>query len=241
MNKVLVTLVGAVSMAACGVAAAQDAASITYDTSAVDALPWYVSAKVGVALPGTIESTTINIMGNGTGKSTFDAGFAGAFAVGMNLTPDIRAELEIAHASNAGRSFEGTDAFGNPSSGTLTGHATTTTVMLVGAYDFTHFGDFVPYLSAGVGVAHVNSNLTYDETVGFGMTDGTITGSNTVLAARVGVGFNYELTDAISISADYAALFGGETTFTHTGVFSTSTVKSNFMAHALTAGIKAKF
>ena len=93
------------------------------------------------------------------------------------------------------------EAFGNPSSGTLTGHATTTTVMLVGAYDFTHFGDFVPYLSAGVGVAHVNSNLTYDETVGFGMTDGTITGSNTVLAARVGVGFNYELTDAIKARA----------------------------------------
>lgn len=245
MNKTLVALVGALSVLACGVASAQDApmaANVSIDTSATDVLPWYFSGKIGVALPGTIDTKSVTGFGVGpSGKSTFDAGIAGAVAVGKYFTPQMRAELELALASNAGRSFEGTSPFGGASSGPLTGNVTTTTLMALGYYDFTQFGDFVPYLSAGLGVANVNSNLTYDDTVGF--SDGTISGNSTVLAARVGVGFQYKITDAISVTADYTALFGGQATFTHKDPFGfgSSTVTSNVMAHAVAAGIKGSF
>lgn len=229
MNRFLVTLVGSFSLLACGGAAA------------ADPLPWYASAKLGVSLPGTVESTSTTGFGvGGSGKSTFDAGFAGAFAVGKYISPQVRAELELALASNAGRSFTGTDAFGNPSSGSLSGNVTTTSVMIGAAYDFTQFGDFVPYLAGGLGAANVRSNLTFTDTVGW--SSGTITGDSTVLAARVGAGFEYKLTDKFSVTGDYAAYFGGETSFTHTGAFGmTSTVKSSFMAHSAAVGLKANF
>lgn len=244
MNKFLVTLVGAFSVMACCAASAQDvgSASVVVDTSAVDVLPWYVSGKVGVALPGTIESKSTTMFGvGGSGKSTFDAGFAGAVAVGKYLTPQVRAELELALAGNAGRSFTGTDAFGGASSGTLTGNVTTTTFMVIGYYDFPQFGAFVPYLSGGLGLAHVTSDLTYKQTSpGFSMMDGTITGTDLVAAARIGAGFEYNVTDNLSVTADYTALFGGDTTFTHKG-FGDSAVTSPFMAHALAGGLKGTF
>lgn len=228
-------------MAVCGAASAADLVIVEPIEVVVDTLPWYVSAKAGVALPGTINSTSTTTFGTGgSGNSTFDAGFAGAFSVGKYLTPELRAELELGFASNAGRSWDGTDAFGNPSRGSLTGHINTTTAMVGAAYDFTQFGDFVPYLSAALGAAHVNSNLTLNDTVG--SASGTIKGSSTVVAARIGAGFEYQLTDAISVTADYSVLVGGQTTFTHTDAFGTvSTVKSNLMAHALAAGVRAKF
>jgi opacity protein-like surface antigen len=239
VNKFLVTLIGAFSVAACGAASAADMIIIT--PPAVDVLPWYVSGKVGIALPGTIESTSTTAFGvGGSGTSTFDAGFAGAVAVGKYFTPELRGEVELGLASNAGRSFEGTDAFGFASSGTLTGNVTTTTLMVGGAYDFTQFGDFVPYLSGGLGIAHVNTDLTLDDTTGFA--SGTITGASTVFAARAGVGFEYKLTDAVSFTTDYTVLVGGEVTSTHTDLFGTeSTVTSNLMGHALAVGIRGSF
>lgn len=247
MKKLLVTLIGAISVAACGAASAAGE-TIVYDTSAFDALPWYVSGKAGVALPGTITSTTtftgFGPVQTGSGDTTFDPGIAGAVSVGKYFTPELRGELEVGFASNAGRSFKGTDVFGNPSEGTLSGNVNTTTLMIAGYYDFTQFGDFVPHLSAGLGLAHVTSNLTYTETVGFGSAPGTITGSSTVPAARLGAGFEYHVSDAITFSADYTLIVGGDTSFTHTPTAApanTSTVSSRLMSHAIAAGFTAKF
>jgi opacity protein-like surface antigen len=246
VKKISVTAAGVLLAAmACGAASAQEAiptGSATYDTSAVDSLPWYVSGKVGVALPGTIDTHSVNGFGVGpSGKSTFDAGFAGSVAVGKYFTQQVRAELELGLATNAGRSFEGTYPWGAPSSGPLDGNVTTTTVMVVGYYDFTQLGDFVPYLSAGLGGAHVNSDLTYTDNTGF--SSGTITGSSLVLAARIGAGFQYKIADSINLTVDYAALFGGEASLTHQDPFGlpASTVTSNVMGHALAIGLKGSF
>lgn len=244
MNKNFIAAVGVLSALACGAASAQEAVSagaVVYDTAAFDALPWYVSGKIGIALPGTIDTTSVTGFGVGpSGKSTFDAGIAGAIAVGKHITSQIRAELELGIASNAGRSFEGTYPWGGASSGTLDGNVTTTTAMVLGYYDFTQFGDFVPYLSAGLGAANVNSNLTYTDTVGF--SSGTITGSSMVAAARIGAGFQYQIADSVSLTVDYTALFGGQASFTHNAVFGgPTTVNSSVMAHALAVGVKGNF
>ena len=248
MNKNFIAAVGVLSALACGAASAQEAVpagAVVYDTAAFDALPWYVSGKVGIALPGTIDTSTVPgpFLSDVTGKSSFDPGFAGAASVGKYLTPQVRAELELAIATNAGRSFEGEVALLGPTSGTLTGNVTTTSVMVMGYYDFTQFGDFVPYLGVGVGGANVNSNLTYTETAGFTFSDGTITGNSTVIAARVGAGFQYRIADSVAITADYTAMFGGSATldYTSAGGFITRKVTSNVMGHALAVGIKGNF
>lgn len=244
VNKNFVAAVGVLSVLACGAASAQEAVpsgSVVYDAAAFDALPWYVSGKVGIALPGTIDTTSVTGFGVGpSGKSSFDAGFAGAVAVGKHISPQVRAELELGIAINAGRSFEGTYPWGAPSSGSLDGNVTTTTAMALGYYDFTQFGNFVPYLSAGLGAAHVSSNLTYTDTVGF--SSGTITGSSMVPAARIGAGFQYKIVDSMDLTVDYTALFGGQAAFTHNDAFGGSTtVNSSVMAHALAVGVKGSF
>lgn len=247
MNKIVVPLAGALAILACGAASAADLDAgpvvgvVTYEAG--DALPWYGSAKVGVALPGSINVTaTGGGFGDLEGTSTFNAGFAGSIALGKYITPNVRAELELGVARNSGDSFEGEVAGLLPtSSGSLTGDVTTTTLMAIGYYEFTDLGDFVPYLSAGIGGANVHSDLTFDDDAG--ITSGTITGSSLVFAARIGAGFQYAITDSVDLTAEYTALIGTNATFTWdapAGGF-TREVSSNVMGHALSVGLKGRF
>ena len=210
------------------------------------ALGWYASAKIGVALPGTINMTaTAGGLPDLTGDARFKAGVAGAVAVGKYLAPNIRAEAELAVANNAGDSFSGAFA-GVPgqTTGSLTGSVTTVSVMAMGYYEFSQFGDFVPYLSAGLGAANISSNLTYNDPGALGFPiNGTITGSSTVFAGRVGAGFQYALSDSVDLTADYTLLVGSRANLTYTdaGGAGTRNVSASVLGHALALGLKARF
>ncbi|MGB3025499.1 outer membrane protein [Paradevosia shaoguanensis] len=240
MKKILVSVIGALATMSCGAAVAADFGG-TVTAASIDPLPWYVSGKAGIALPGTININATGFGGAITGKSTFDPGFAGAVAIGKYITPEVRAELELGLAQNAGKSFDGNLGFFGPANGPLSGNVTTTTLMAMGYYEFTQFGNFVPYLSAGVGVANVNSDLTFTDTVGF--SSGTITGSSTVIAGRVGAGFQFKVADSIDITADYTAMLGNNANFTFNSAFGgfPTNITSSVMGHALAAGIKGRF
>jgi opacity protein-like surface antigen len=206
-------------------------------------LSWYVSAKLGVALPGTIDLTaTAAGLPDLTGDAHFKAGPAGAVAIGKYFTPNFRAEAELGVAKNDGDSFSGTFAGFGPTSGTLTGSVTTVSVMAMGYYEFTQFGDFVPYLSAGLGAANVSSDLTYNDPVSFGGISGTITGNSTVFAGRIGAGFQYAVSDNIDLTADYTLLVGSRVSlnYTNTGGIGTRNVSAGVLGHALALGLKAR-
>ena len=218
--------------------------SVTSEIS--EPLSWYASAKIGVALPGTISMTaTAAAAPDLTGDASFNPGVAGAVALGKYLAPNVRAEVELAIANNSGSSFTGAFAgFPGQTTGALTGSVTTTTLMAMGYYEFSQFGDFVPYLSAGAGVANVNANLTYNDPGALGFPiNGSITGNSLVFAGRVGAGFQYALSDSIDLTADYTALFGARANLTYTdvgGVF-TRNVSAGVMGHAVAVGLKARF
>jgi len=207
-------------------------------------LSWYASAKIGVALPGTINMTaTATGLPELTGDAHFNAGMAGAVAVGKYLTPNFRAEAELAIANNEGDSFSGTFAGFGPTSGTLSGSVTTVSVMAMGYYEFSQFGDFVPYLSAGLGAANVSSELTYNDPVSFGGINGTITGDSTIFAGRLGAGFQYALSDNVDLTADYTLLIGSRANFTYTNAsgIGNRNVSAGVLGHALALGLKARF
>ncbi|MFD1941620.1 outer membrane beta-barrel protein [Paradevosia shaoguanensis] len=241
MKKILVSVIGALATMSCGAAVAADFGG-TVTAASIDPLPWYVSGKAGIALPGTININATGFGGAITGKSTFDPGFAGAVAIGKYITPEVRAELELGLAQNAGKSFDGNLGLLGPVSGALSGNVTTTTLMAMGYYEFTQFGNFVPYLSAGVGVANVNSDLTFTDAAPGG-SSGTITGSSTVIAGRVGAGFQFKVADSIDITADYTAMLGNNANFTFNSAFGgfPTNITSSVMGHALAAGIKGRF
>lgn len=209
-------------------------------------LSWYASAKVGVALPGTIDMlATAPGLPDLNGNATFNPGFAGAVAVGKYLAPNVRAEVELALANNPGNSFTGSfTGFAGQTTGALTGSVTTTTLMAMGYYEFTQFGDFVPYLSAGLGVANVNANLNYNDPGAMGFPiSGSITGNSTVFAGRLGAGFQFAVTDGLDVTLDYTALLGSRANLTYTdvgGVF-TRNVSAGVMGHALAVGVKGRF
>jgi opacity protein-like surface antigen len=210
------------------------------------ALGWYASAKIGVALPGTINMTaTAAGFPDLTGDARFKAGVAGAVAVGKYLAPNFRAEAELAVANNAGDSFTGAFAgFPGQTTGSLTGNVTTVSVMAMGYYEFSQFGDFVPYLSAGLGAANVISDLTYNDPGALGFPiNGTITGTSTVFAGRVGAGFQYALSDSLDLTADYTLLVGSRANlaFTGAGGLGNRNVSASVLGHAFALGLKARF
>ncbi len=232
--------------AACAADQALPQVDAIYMADDAATLNWYASAKIGVALPGTINMTaTAGGLPDLNGDARFKAGIAGAVAVGKYLAPNFRAEAELAVANNAGDSFTGAFAgVAGQTTGTLTGSVTTVSVMAMGYYEISQFGDFVPYLSAGLGAANINSNLTYNDpgALGFAI-NGTITGSSTVFAGRVGAGFQYALSDNVELTADYTLLVGSRAnlTFTGAGGVGNRNVNASVLGHVLAVGLKARF
>ena len=219
-------------------ALAQDA----IDTSAIDALPFSITVRGGVALPGTINIDSA-VASNGfpafSGTITFDPGPAVGIAIGTALTDELRAEVELDIANNRAISNSFTFTNGFTATGTMTGSVTTTALMAVGYYDFTQFGDFVPYLSGGVGIVNVFTN----DLVSSVNTDGTTTGNSTVPALRLGAGFDFAVSENVSVGADYVAILGARSSLTFNdpvGGF-TRAITADTVGHALSVHLKATF
>lgn len=83
-----------------------------------------------------------------------------------------------------------------------------TTYMVNGYYDFHNSTAFTPYISAGVGLAHVKlSNNTIP--VGFGINE-TLSASKNNFAWGAGIGAKYAVTDNIMIDASYKYINAGK-------------------------------
>ena len=240
MNIGIVSLAGAVTLALGLIApvAAQD-----IDTSGIDAMRLYGGVNLGVALPGVLHvDGSVGSAGFPpfTGTITFNAGPMADVYLGMQFNDQFRGQVGVGvatvTASSYNLTFTGVPA---PFTGTASGHVTTAGIMATGFYDFTQFGNFVPYLSAGVGVVNVSTN---DLVVALSPTAIT-SGSSTVLAGRVGAGFTYALSDRFSIGADYYMLFGGRATFGYNDPANanTRTITGDVRGHALSGSLKASF
>jgi opacity protein-like surface antigen len=207
-----------------------------------DALPWYLSAKIGAALPGKVDMTgTFAGFPTLNGEARFNTGIAGFLAFGKHITSNFRAEVEFGGVQYGGRSFSGSFAgTAFTTSGPLGGDVNMFSGAVLASYEFGQFGIFKPHVTAGIGAARIKSNLTYtDPALAL---NGAIVGSDTVFIGRLGAGFDVAVTDNASITFDYGAMLGSKADFTYmqTGIIPRN-MRAEVRGHAITGGIRLKF
>ncbi len=139
-------------------------------------------------------------------KSSFRAG--GAIAVGYNFmerfSQPLRAEAEYGFYGNNSMTRH-YDA-GAHGSGSVTSKFGVHTLLANGYWDFARFSGFVPWVSAGVGIAFVN-----DKTSVHGAFHGTNSETDAVFAGQVGIGCAWEINSTLSLDLGYRYLMMANT------------------------------
>jgi opacity protein-like surface antigen len=158
-----------------------------------DAPAGYISVFGGYAFGNTVHSVT-----TGTGSSVaanYNGGYIVGGALGMNVMPSLRAELEVSYSSRGVSNH----AFAS-GGGTGTATGSTSTLYLLGNlwYDFDTGSSITPYIGAGVGAAVLMPNITID-------TGGTYKTDALALAGQLGAGVKFAVADNVSLDLGYRA------------------------------------
>ena len=154
----------------------------------------YVAPKFAV----NAQSTEFAIAGLGT-ESSKDTTVGGAIAVGYdfsrNFDAPFRAELEYGFNGALEDGASDPYAYIKASVGIQT--------LLANAYwDFTDYNGFTPYLTVGLGMGFVNTELS-----GYGL---SFDDTRTVVAAQVGLGCSYAFNDKVAVDFGYRCLATGD-------------------------------
>jgi opacity protein-like surface antigen len=164
----------------------------------------YVSVFAGEALGQTVTAQT---QGSGSvtqnANSPIDTGHFIGGALGMRLTPSLRGEVEVSYAAH---SLGGITHATFLLSGTPTQTHNTTAVGSVSAvyllgnlwYDLDTGSPFTPYTGGGMGLAKLTT------IVHSGM---NVASDTPAVAAQLGAGVRYEITDGISVELGYRSKF----------------------------------
>jgi opacity protein-like surface antigen len=149
----------------------------------------------------------------------FKTGFTVGAAVGQNLTENLRGEIEVAFQTYDVGSV---DDSGSPN--TNTDGDVKSYFLLANMWRDFDIGGFHPYAGGGVGMAFMDVDVAFDG-------NDRIKGADVALAAQVGSGIRFDVTDNMTIDAGYrfkAALgvftegfngdqHGSASHYTHTG------------------------
>jgi opacity protein-like surface antigen len=122
----------------------------------------------------------------------FKTGFTVGAAVGGNITEDLRGELEVSYqnfdvskVTEQGERQQGSD-------GNIEGY-----FLLANLWHDFNLGGIHPYLGGGIGMALVDVDIIYDET------NHDADHTDLALAAQVGGGLRFGLTDSIALDVGY--------------------------------------
>jgi opacity protein-like surface antigen len=163
-----------------------------------------------------------------------DAGFSGkiglangenfAGALGLNVTPNIRTEVELSY-----RHANLSDLTVNGRSASLGGNLATWGLLLNGYYDFMPESKFNPWLSAGVGMARHNGTLDSVGSLGFS----AVSASDGVFAYQLGAGADFNITKGTALFAGYR--YFGTTAPSFEGL------KASYGANEFRVGVRQSF
>ena len=183
MKRILATLLLAASLLLPAVAA--EAASGVY------VAPKFVMSDYNL---GTV-SRSNNLHGFGVGSEDYWT-FGGSIAVGYDFFYEhmipLRAEFEFAVRSNASENWSG-------SRGKVESEWNTKTSFLNLYWDFHNSSDFVPYVGAGIGMAH--QYASYD--IKSGGYKESMDESYTTFAWNAGIGVAYNINPNLAIDLGY--------------------------------------
>ncbi|HCC0887942.1 TPA: porin family protein [Salmonella enterica] len=184
------------------------------------------SAKEGGYVTGKAGASLVNLYGiNSTFSShAIDNGHAklpdrtkgvlgGGVAIGYDFYDQfqlpVRLELDTTFRGKAdAKSGQDITGFGESIHINVKNQVQMTTYMVNGYYDFHNSTPFTPYISAGIGLAHVKlKNNTVP--VGFDINE-TLSSSKNNFAWGAGIGAKYAVTDNLAIDASYKYINAGK-------------------------------
>jgi outer membrane autotransporter protein len=153
----------------------------------------YISGKVGL----TISNDEDWKYSGYTGEISADNAANFAFAVGTNVTPNIRSEVELSYrkVDLDKVSYSGIDV-------DISGENKTWGLMLNGYYDFMPENEFTPYVSAGIGLLRHDGKI--DAAAGYAVTDED--GNDTTFGYQLGLGASLDIADNVSFDGGYRYL-----------------------------------
>lgn len=178
----------------------------------------YVSGFTGLSI--TPESAFTDSGVGVSGTVDFDLPVSGGGAFGIWFTENVRAEVEVSYrqANIETASVNGVGPVA------ITGTLGTTVALLNAYYDILPGEVANPYVSAGLGTA-----LQDGEVTGFGITASEV---DTVLAYQVGAGVTFDL-DAVAIFGGYRYLATTDPVF--------GTLEMQYDAHEILLGLRYPF
>lgn len=167
----------------------------------------YVSTFLaGHFLPDVVTDTLTNDVAYSNETYRQETGFAARFAAGGRINGHLRAEVEFGFNRSSQGSIDEI-LVGATTTTTYAGHGDIDTYTLMGNLwvDIPLFGGswaLTPYVGGGVGAALVQSDLIYTSFPGYGPQD-----SSVELAAQLGAGLNWAISDRFSAGFGYRLLF----------------------------------
>lgn len=177
----------------------------------------YIAGSLGAAFTSDADYTDPT----SSGSFELDTGMVFSGALGLRLTESIRAEFELSYRETDVDTLTVTGV----GSGSVNGDLKTLSGMVIGYYDFDLGTAISPYLSAGVGIARHDAEIS-----GNGV---TLSNDDTVLAYQIGVGGSYAVNDTWDFTAGYRYLGSADPEF--------GNVDSEFDGHDVRIGFRYNF
>lgn len=219
----------------------------TYAGAAAASNGVYVTGEVGTSIINTKDvNLTDTVSQKGlTEPFSFDSKnknksvFGGGIAVGYDLYDQFQAPVRIEIAAKFRGDAKNSQTFnvvGTPLE--LKNKVRMDTYMVNGYYDFRNSSDFTPYLTAGIGLAHLKNTQYLADLV-------DVSADTNNFAWGVGAGVKYAVTSNISIDASYRYIDGGKVTGSKTVTAGTETdsirTSTKVASNDLMLGVSYKF
>lgn len=157
---------------------------------------WYASIFGGASFLEEFDVTYSNSGTAGVSETRTDAGFIVGGAIGMEVSPNVRAEVEVSYFKNDVNRLNYPDIpFSSPASGEIS----SVNVLVNLWHDFDMGSGIVPYIGGGAGVGFVDGRAAWPNPGNYN----ELIGSDTGFAFQVGGGVQFGLTDAIAADVGY--------------------------------------
>jgi opacity protein-like surface antigen len=177
-----------------------------------------------------VQDTEISYGGSYTYSLDTDTGFIVGGALGAHITPNFRGEIELSFKSHDIDSAEDSD--GDAVTG-VDGDVDIFFILANFWYDF-DMGNFVPYIGGGVGVAKVDSDLTFYD-------DYTAELDSWTLAGQVGAGLKWMFTDNWGLDLGYRLKATAPAEYQLEENFSYNFTGASFVEHVVQLGLTFDF
>jgi len=155
---------------------------------------WYVSLFGGASFLEEFDITYSHSGTAGISETKTDPGFIVGGAVGMDINPNMRAEVEVSYfESDVSRLNYPYD----PVSYSASGDVNSVNVLMNVWYDFDMGGGFAPYIGGGAGVGFVDARAAWSDPYN------ELVGSDAGFAFQAGGGLRFQLTEMIGADLGY--------------------------------------